>query len=103
MCGCLHSLYRGPGLQPRRVPQLGIELAELNWPPFGSQSRTQSTELHQLGPPALTSWKTALVSSSLHYFPYTKVVLLKSVHLASTVLFLVIPLFPSSSISLVTG
>ena len=30
MCGCLaHALYWGPGLQPRHVPQPGIEPATL--------------------------------------------------------------------------
>ena len=32
MCGCLSSTpYRGPGLQPRHVPCLGIELATLRF------------------------------------------------------------------------
>ena len=45
MCGCLsHTRCWGPGLQPRHVPWLGIEL-----PLFGSQAGAQSTELPQPG------------------------------------------------------
>ena len=45
MCGCLScGPYWGPGLQPRRVPWLGIEPATL-W----FAALTQSTELHQPG------------------------------------------------------
>ena len=45
VCGCLScALYQGPGLQPRHVPWLGIELAT---PWF--EARTQYTELHQPG------------------------------------------------------
>ena len=45
MCGCLScGPHWGPGLQPRHVPQLGIEPATL-W----FAARAQSTELHQPG------------------------------------------------------
>ena len=45
MCGCFSSApYRGPGLQPRHVPWLGIELSTL-W--FAACA--QSTKLHQSG------------------------------------------------------
>ena len=45
MCGCLsHGPRWGPGLQPRHVLWLGIELATL-W----FTVRAQSTELHQPG------------------------------------------------------
>ena len=45
MSGCLsHGPHWEPGLQPRHVTRLGIELATL-W--FAAQ--TQSTELHQPG------------------------------------------------------
>ena len=43
-CCLLCAPYRGPGLQPRHVPWLGIELATL-W--FAACA--QSTELHQAG------------------------------------------------------
>ena len=45
VCGCLsHAPKWGPGLQPRHVPWLRIELATL-W----FSARTQTTELHQPG------------------------------------------------------
>ena len=50
MCGCLsRAPYWQCGLQPRRVPSLGIKLEnwESDWRPFGLQAGTQSTEPHQ--------------------------------------------------------
>ena len=49
MCGCLsHAPYWEPGLHPRHVPWLRMELR-----PFGLQASTQYTEPHQSGLNAL--------------------------------------------------
>ena len=73
MCGCLSCAhYWGPGLQPRHVPWLGINLQC-----FDSQAHTQSTELHQPGPffffknsYSFVPWKELVALTRLAVFQY---------------------------------